>query len=344
MLKHFNQIGILLCLTEISVIGVFGQSEPPRPPKAPRIAIISKIPPHAKRFPAIYSGERGTSEKSIAVDPNVEMKLCVLEGKLEINGWQRNEIRVFVKNGSGIVLKALEKSEPSGKPVWVRVTRGATPESQSGPATECLSGENIEIDVPMKASLNLAGRVTETTVDSVKKVTAKNVGGNIVLRNITGGITASTHEGDITVENSGGQISLESSTGNILAFEVSPGQIGDLFRAKTNNGAISLQQVDHRQIEANSISGSVLFNGKFLSGGLYNFKTSNGSIRLTLPHDSSSTFAASYGFGSFNYDFPLKVLTENTSDGGKNVVATMGGGDATINLTTNSGSIWIKKQ
>jgi len=200
------------------------------------------------------------------------------------------------------------------------------------------------MDVPMKASLNLEGRVTQTTVDTVKKVIVKNIGGNIFLHNIIGGITASTHEGDVTVENSGGQISLVSSTGNIVAFEVSPGQIGDIFRAKTNNGLISLQRVDHRQIEANSISGSVLFNGKFLSGGLYNFKTSNGSIKMTLPNESSCQIIASYGFGSFSSEIPLKTILENETDGGKSLHALIGAGDATVNLTTNSGSIGIKKQ
>jgi hypothetical protein len=41
---------------------------------------------------------------------------------------------------------------------------------------------------------------------------------------------------------------------------------------------------------------------------------------------------------------PLKVVTENVTSGGKNVVATLGAGDATVNLTTSSGSIGIRKQ
>ncbi|MBA2334108.1 MAG: DUF4097 family beta strand repeat protein [Blastocatellia bacterium] len=341
--KQFSKIWMLPCFAAVFVTGVFGQSDPPRPQSHPLPVDRSKRPPYTKKFPAIYIRERSTNEKSIAVDPNVEMKICVLEGKLKINGWARDEVRVFVKNGSSITLKVLEKNA-AGKPVWLRVTGSTGPGDQPSPRTDCLSGENIELDVPMRASLNLEGRVTETTVDSVKKVAVKNIGGNIFLHNITGGITASTYEGDVTVENSGGQISLVSSTGNIVAFEVSPGQIGDIFRAKTSNGAISLQRVDHRQIEANSISGSVLFNGKFLSGGLYNFKTSNGSIRMTLPVESSFQIIASYGFGSFNSDIPLKTILENVTSGGKSLHGMIGAGDATLNLTTNSGSIGIKKQ
>jgi DUF4097 and DUF4098 domain-containing protein YvlB len=211
-------------------------------------------------------------------------------------------------------------------------------------ASECLSGERIEIDVPMKASMNVTGRTTATEIDSVKKAFVKNVEGNISLRNIPGGITAVTYQGDITVENSGGSISLESAAGNIIGYEVTPGQIGDIFKAKTNSGAISLQKLEHRQIEANSITGSVVFNGRFLPGGLYNFKTSNGSLRLLLPSDSSCTIKASYGFGIFSSDIPLKFLYRSETPEAKNLAATIGDGNATVILTTSSGSIGIKRQ
>ncbi len=164
-----------------------------------------------------------------------------------------------------------------------------------------------------------------------------------MLRNITGGINAYTSQGDVMVENSGGAIALESTTGNIVAIEVSPGQIGDLLRAKTNSGAITLQKVEHRQIEASSISGSLLFDGKFLNGGIYNFRTSNGSIRLAIPASSSCTFKATYGFGSFHSEIPLKILTENDSPRARTVIATLGDGGAAVSVTTSSGSIAIRK-
>ena len=167
----------------------------------------------------------------------------------------------------------------------------------------------------------------------------------ITLRNIPGGISAYTSQGDVIVENSGGAIALESTTGNIVAVEVTPGQIGDVLYTKTNGGSISLQRVEHRQIEASSISGSLLFDGKFLTGGIYKFRTSNGSIRLAIPIGSSCTFSATYGFGSFESDIPLKIITENVTPHAKTVVAKAGSGEgATVTLSTTRGSISIKRQ
>jgi hypothetical protein len=337
------QLTLLLCLAVLPVGFAAAQGAPPPTQKVKPRRAMPKVPPTAQA-PEFPENEGATSEKSLAVDPNANIKICVLEGNLKINGWERSEMRVFVKNGTRIGLRVLEKDPESNKPVWVLVSNSTAARPGPSQSSECLSGERIEIDVPVKASISVTGRATETMIDSVKKAYVKNAEGNISLRNIPGGITAVTYQGDVTVENSGGAISLESATGNIVGYDVSPGQIGDLFKAKTNSGAISLQKLDHRQIEANSITGSVVFNGKFLPGGLYNFKTSNGSIRLLIPDGSSCTIKASYGFGVFNSEIPMKFLYRNETPESKNLAATIGTGNATVNLTTSSGSIGIRKQ
>jgi hypothetical protein len=338
-----NKLAISLCLVVVTAAGLYGQTPAPKPPKVPPTRVEGASRPSPKEFPSPAIAGRSISEKALAVDANVNINIpCISQAKVIVNGWERNEIRVFIKNGGKFAFRVHEKDAVSGKPVWVLITPLIA--DRSRPMSDCLSGDSIEIDVPMNASLSIKGHETETRIDSIKKVSLKNLGGSVSLRNISGGIMAATFEGDVAVENSGGQISLETSTGNINAFEVGPGQIGDTFKATTNNGAISLQKVEHRQIEAKSVSGSVIFNGKFLSGGLYNFNTSKGSIKLAIPGDSSCRIIASFGYGNFNSAFPLKILTENVFEGGKSIVANIGAGDATVKVTTSSGSIGIKKQ
>ncbi|MEO8649463.1 MAG: DUF4097 family beta strand repeat-containing protein [Acidobacteriota bacterium] len=347
------RVAISLCLLSGVTAAVFGQDKPKeeksketKPAKAasPVMPLPDRVGPMLPGFRRMRQNDGETTEKSIAVDPSASIRICVLNGRLRINGWERDEVRVFVKNGSRIGVRVLEKSEDSGKPVWLLISNLAAAPPAAGQMSECISGDTIEMDVPVKSSLTISGRTTQTMVDSVRKVFVKNVEGNISLRNISGGITAATYQGDVSVENSSGAISLESGTGNIVAYEVNPGGIGDLFKAKTNSGAISMQKVQHRQIESNSITGSVLFSGKFLSGGLYNFKTSNGSIRLLVPKDTSCTITASYGFGEFNSAVPLKYLYNNKIERAKNLGAVIGSGDSTVKLTTSSGSIAINYQ
>ena len=352
------QLGALLVL--LCVAGVFSaaaqQTKTQRPtptPKKEKEEWKYEPPPREPQpLPPgrpTYAWEKAqTSEKSITVDPNVNIKLCVANqsnaGELKINGWERSEIRIFVRNGRLPGFKVLEKDEKSGKANWVQITNVPPEGTRPGPRPECLAGEEIEIDVPMRAAMDLTGRSANTVIDSIRKVKIETNDGDIEIRNIAGGINATTYGGNLNVESSEGQIMLATTSGNILAFGVNQGQVGDLFKAKSSSGNVILQQVEHRQIEASTISGSLNFKGKLLMGGLYSFKTSSGPIRLQLPFKSSFMVKAAYSFGGFNSEIPLKIIYQNETDGGKNLQGVSGAGDSNINLTTSQGSIQIKKQ
>ncbi len=284
-----------------------------------------------------------STERSIKVDPSINLSLCISEGTLKVNGWNRNELRVFVQDGSNFEFKTQQTSPKSGDPVWVMIN-AVSGRNKVTTRSECIRGGDIEIDIPLNASVNIKGQDVTTTIDGVRKASVKIIGGNTFIRNVADGVTVSGGQGGIAVENSFGAMSLDSTTGNIVVFEAGPSDIGDIFRAKTNGGAISLEKITHRQIEVNSISGSVSYSGSLLNGGSYSFGTSNGSIRLTLPTDTSSTVSASYGFGAFRSDLPITTITENISEGPvMSTVGRIGGGDATLRLTTNNGSISIRK-
>jgi len=286
-----------------------------------------------------------TSEKAIVVDPGLNLSLCVTQGNLKINGGERNELRVFIRNGASFDFKPQERS-PDGTPTSVIVNGLVAGKGMKGPPNECIWGDNIEIDVPRSSIVNVKGYETATAIDSVRKVRIKVIGGDITARNIAEGVSISAGQGDITVEGSRGSMLLDSTTGNIVVFEGAPRETGDVFKAKTNGGTVSLQQVDYRQVEVSSISGSVMFAGKVLSGASYAFSTSNGSIRLAIPADSAGRIAASYGFGAFNSEIPVEVQTENVSPGSMKSINALFGkkGDALLKLTTSHGSISIRKQ
>lgn len=306
-------------------------------------ALFAQIPlPKTSAGKSSVNRNRTPAESSIAVDARVNVRLCVNEGALKINGWERNEIRAFVAGGNGAVgFKILQKNKQNDSPVWVAVVGDSSKAKQD----ECLSGDSIELDVPRGATVSVKSRESETTIDSIGKATIENLGGNIYLSNITHGIDATTYEGDITVEKSGGAIVLQTTTGNIVAFALAPGEIGDQFKAKTNSGAIVLRGIEHRQIEANSNSGALRFAGEFLAGGQYTFNAFNGSINLQIPANSACRINASYGFGAFNSEIALTNIVKSlTRSKAQNLSAQIGaGGDATLNLSTYSGTIQIKK-
>lgn len=347
--RYIKQFLLLTGILAGLSVSAFSQKPPPPPEKNGPPTEKKWTPPAApaaKPFPLPLPGEGEDSEKSVAADARVNISMCVITGNVKVNGWDRSEVRVFVKEGSGITLNVREKDKKSGQPVLVAVTGFSTPPGkQKEPVpSDCIWGNEIEIDAPHDSALIFKGQEAKVSIDSIRKAIVKNLGGNILLRNIGEGITATTYQGDITVSDSRGPANLDNSSGNIIAFNLEPGDVGDLFKAKTTSGKIFLQDIEHRQVEAGSISGAISFNGRILSGGQYGFSTSNGIIGVTIPSDSSFMVKASYGFGNFNPDFPLKILTENDVGGVQVITAKAGTGDALVNITTTSGSIKIKKQ
>ncbi len=322
-------------LTFFGVDFAFAQTPktPPMPPRTPRSN--AKIIRNDSDTPA---------EKSIAVDAKVNISLCVNDGKLKVNGWERNEVRAFVSDGSQVGFRVLQKGRQNDNPVWIMVVGFDPMINKEVKPDECLSGDLIELDVPRNATVNVKSNESETTIDSVGKVSVENVSGDIFLNGITRGIEAKTYEGDVIVKKSSGAMMLLSTTGNIVAFDVGADEIGDVFKAKTSNGAIMLKNVGQRQIEVGSNSGSINFNGEFLNGGQYIFGTSNGSITLNIPQNSSSKINASYGFGAFSSEIPLQNVIKNSPSRIQNLSAQIGAGDATLKLSTVSGAILIKKQ
>ena len=332
---------VLVCISASSAVSVAGQTEyPPKTPKPPKIK-KDYFPSPGAISPGFFNRGGETVERSMIVDPNVALKLCVANGDLQIHGSHRNEVRVFVRNGRNFHFQPREKSRETGKVNWLEVR--TVVEGRPGPAADCLAGEKIEIDVPKTASLTLSGGDVTTSIDSLRKVYLRVRAGAVTLRNVTGGIDAQANRGEMIVENASGPITVVGFSGNVIIADVKAGQVGDLLSARTNAGAITLQRVEHREIQATSSSGQILFDGKLLLGGIYNFRTSTGSINLRIPTISSCVLTATYGKGTFTTDIVHKIITENKTAQANVIVAKIGTGGSTVNLTAANGSISIRK-
>jgi DUF4097 and DUF4098 domain-containing protein YvlB len=301
----------------------------------------SRVPPKSYSQSKVIVNESGMpAEKSIAVESKVNVTLCVREGNVKINGWDRDEIRAFVQDGSQVGFIIVDKNQKSQKPVWVKVLGYEPQKNQELNSEECLSGSEIELDVPRNSTIKLKSMESELKIESVSKVSVETLNGDIYLNDIANGIEAKTYRGDLTVEKSSGQMILTNTDGNIIALGVSPSEIGDIFKATTNSGRITLQGVEHRQIGTSSISGSTIFDGDLLSGGQYSFATTNGSIGLLIPSSSLCKINAWFGYGAFGSEIPL----QNTLKKEQSLSAQLGTDESncSLNLKTGSGNIKIK--
>ena len=336
----------LVLTAAISAIGQTTSAGPPKQP-GPTSTPGPRTPPGppVTTYNYQYNFDGVTTERVLKADPRVKLDLCITRGTIRINGSSNDEIRVFIKNGAKFGFKVQETNTKTGLANWAEIIQIAEQKPGFTFTGECIWGEDIEIDLPEAASISIKGKDINASIDTVRRAVVKSIGGALSLRNISGGIDANTGQGSVLVESSTGTMSLESTNGNIVVIDAGPSESGDTFMAKTSRGAISLNDLQFRRVDTKSVAGSIAFNGAVLRGAAYSFDTSTGSISLTLPKDTSCGVQATYT-GKIDSTFPLNIQTENLIPGSlKSINAILGkGGEASIRLITNVGSISIKQQ
>jgi len=126
-----------------------------------------------------------------------------------------------------------------------------------------------------------------------------------------------TNTASIDVSGVSGQLVLTSNTGSVQA---SGGTLSDNSQLMTNTG-------------------SVTFSGSLSQTGTYQFQTNTGSVNVTIPGTSVFHVDASTDTGSINTNFPGVVVVHRQFTGADAHSDVGAAPQATITLTTNTGSI-----
>jgi DUF4097 and DUF4098 domain-containing protein YvlB len=168
-----------------------------------------------------------------------------------------------------------------------------------------------------------AGSVSEAvTVENVRgRVTASSTSGRVLVRNAQDGARAETVSGSIEIVSTRGRIEADATSGDII-----------------------LREVDSRDLQVKSFSGSVRFQGKLYDNGRYEFGSFSGEVVLLLPADSGFTLRARTNSGEIETDFPLRLLPGDLGRRPRSLQGTYGDGGAQISATGYSGSIRIRKR
>lgn len=321
----------LICTAEFSVAAQ--ATAAPKPPPQKKVEIIVPSEPTVQQ----------PTEKAIETVAKPSISLCAAARTVTVRGWQRAEVRALVENRK-INFKVMERGE-GDKPAWV-IIQNAEAAGKNGQYDECFSGESVEIEVPTGARVTIKSRDSNILIDRVAKVMIKNANGDVTLRNISDEITVSNYSGNVAAEDSMGRISLASYDGDIAAFRLRPNEFGDqLSLSSTGGGKVVLRDVLHKNIEAKSLSGEIAVIGSLARGGNYDFATHSGSLLLQLPADFPFAIKATMtAGGNFQTDFPIKPVMQNQPGQARSMICTNGAGDTTINITTFSGLLRLKKK
>src|SRR5256884_9685547 len=164
-------------------------------------------------------------------------------GEIAVKTWSRNAVRVVADHSSRdrITVDASDQ-----------VVRVKTEGGRRGP-----SQIDYAVTVPAWMPLNLSGVYTDIKVDGAQnEVTAETVQGEITVLGGAGNLSLKSVMGAVTLEKARGRIDLSSVNEEIRATDVS----GDLT-AETVNGDIALIQIESANAEANTVNGTITYDG-----------------------------------------------------------------------------------
>jgi DUF4097 and DUF4098 domain-containing protein YvlB len=257
-------------------------------------------------------------EKHFPVQAKPRVTVRNSNGRIQVKAWNRNEVLVAWTTASG---KAAVQTEEAGN----RVEVAAGNYYEDGAATDD-NKTDFEITVPVETELSVRTDSGNVTVDSVHgDMTFDTVGASLQLTDVDGYMVVKTIDGSLVCNRCSGKLEANSISGNVQM--ISPTL--DSVRVQTS-------------------SGNILFDGSFLSRGIYIMKNFSGTIEVHFSSSDSFDVNATSLKGDVINQASFKPDTHGSarpaSKWGHSLFGTMNEGHAKVELSSFSGTIKILKR
>jgi len=256
-------------------------------------------------------------EKHFLVQAKPKINLRNSNGRIQVKAWTKNEVLVAWTNPSG---KTSVDTEQAGNRVEVYTEENG----------EAVLGDNnktdFEITVPVDSELSVRTDSGSVTVESVHgDMTFDTVDANLQLTDVDGYMVVKTIDGSLVCNRCSGKLEANSISGNMQLLAPTL----DSVRVQTS-------------------SGNILFDGSFLSRGIYIMKNFSGSIEVHFSSNDSFDVNATSLKGDVINQATFKPDTHGSSrpasKWGHSLFGTMNEGHAKVELSSFSGTIKILKR
>ena len=260
------------------------------------------------------------TDTTFTVAQGTRLQVETQGGDITVRAWDRNQVRVQAAHSR----RTHVNIQISGALVILEA------EADRGPANMV----DYTVTVPAWMALNLEGMYTTIDVTGVRgAVTAESLEGDITVKGPAEGLKLETVNGRIIVEGARGVTTLTTISEGIEASDIQ----GDLI-ASSVSGNIVLRQINSRAVEAETVSGTIIMDGRMVDGGSYSLLTHSGSVLVTIPDGSNVNIATATGSGSVRATFPLPAADRPSR---RRQSYRLGSGSATLDIEAFSGSILL---
>jgi len=273
-------------------------------------------------------------EQTLVVEPDVQVEVEIVSGKIGLRGIDANELRVRA-NGElrvdGSPHRVSLRAPSGGWRPWARPTE-----------------VEVEIELPRQS-----------------RISARAINGEIEAEAVTGELDLHSANGKIQVEGAPREAYLETMNAPIK-FQ---GERSSVV-AKTLNGAIELEGVSG-EVEAHTVSGPIRVEGEAIEraelrtmagpieletslakGARVSARSFSGPVKLILPGGTSARFEVQSFSGAIESEFTSRLAGDDGAghgfgphhgSGGRPLSFVVGDGDARISIESFSGGVKIEE-
>jgi hypothetical protein len=202
--------------------------------------------------------------------------------------------------------------------------------SPDGPAQSF----EYRLTVPAWMPVSMTGVYNDVRAEGMEGgLLIHTVRGDIEVRRASGAIELRSVEGFVDLADASGKIRISSVNDGVRLVKVN----GDV-KVEAVNGDIQLFDLTSRNVEATTLNGAVLYDGKMFDDGSYRFSSHNGDIALALTERSNATVTVSTYAGEFEAPFPIRI---SRTQPGKRFTFALGKGNAKVDLESFQGAIQL---
>ncbi|MGK2962756.1 MAG: DUF4097 family beta strand repeat-containing protein [Gemmatimonadaceae bacterium] len=270
------------------------------------------------------TGSRERVDTTVTLERGGTFSVSLYSGRANVTGTSGSEVRIRgMVNGGDLRVRGRANS------VRVELDHGMPK-----------GGADLDISVPIGTRVVLEGFSSPFSVRGVKgDVSVETLSGSIVVTDAAGKVSAESVSGDIEIDGVAGDVRAESVSGRVTLRNV----VGDIA-TESVSGSLNIVSASSARVRAETVGGSLSYDGTIEPLGNYSFTTHSGRLTLAVPANAGATVQLETYSGTVDSDFPVTLESgANRQMGESRFDFRIGDGRSRIVLETFNGNIEIKR-
>ena len=241
-------------------------------------------------------------------------------GRIQVTAWDKHEVSVVGKFASA---KVQVDTEQADNRIEIATLIAGQP----------ASAEDLKIDY-------------EINVPTETELRVRTESGNVTIESVHGDMSFDSVAADLALQDVQGYLMIKTIGGSLICT-----RCGGRIEATSISGNFQFLQPDMDNVRVQTSSGNILFDGNFLSRGIYILRNYSGTIEVRFSTNDSFDLNAGSLYGNVINQAPvvpdrhrMRGPQQNSNTMAKSLFGSMNNGQAKVELSSFNGTIKILKR